>query len=299
MMFGFRDEFEYYECSSCKCLQIKSIPKEISKYYPAEYYSFNSDKRKKDNFIIKFIKLLIGKISIETKTLGKNNLLLKKLGLSFLEVVKEANINFNSKILDVGSGDGEKLNKLASAGFKNLTGIDPFIEQNIFYDNNVKIYKKEIAEVKEKFDMVMLNHAFEHMDHPEQKLKEINELLKPSSTLIIRIPVADSFAWNNYGTNWVNLDAPRHFYLHTYESIKILADKTNLEIQNVTYDSDECQFWVSEQYAKDIPMHDENSYYKENKSLFTKEQIKNYKTQAKELNQNGEGDKACFYLKKK
>ncbi len=299
MMFGLRDEFEYYECSSCKCLQIKSIPKEISKYYPAEYYSFNSDKRKIDNFIIKFFKLVIGQFFIKTKVFGRDSIFLKKLGLSFLEVIKGVNINFNSKILDVGSGDGEKLNILASAGFNNLTGIDPFIKQDVFYDNNVKIYKKEISEIKEKFDMVMLNHSFEHMDKPEQRLKEIKKLLKSSSTLIIRIPVADSYAWNNYGTNWVNLDAPRHFYLYTYQSIKILADKTDFEIQNVTYDSDECQFWVSEQYTKNIPMHDEHSYYKGNKSMFTKEQIKNYKTQAKELNRSGEGDKACFYLKKK
>ncbi len=40
MMFGFRDEFEYFECAECRCLQIKDIPVNISKYYPEEYYSF-------------------------------------------------------------------------------------------------------------------------------------------------------------------------------------------------------------------------------------------------------------------
>ena len=34
MMFGFRDEFTYFECSKCGCLQIAKIPKNVEKYYP-------------------------------------------------------------------------------------------------------------------------------------------------------------------------------------------------------------------------------------------------------------------------
>jgi hypothetical protein len=40
-MFGFRDEFTYFECSICGCLQISEIPENISKYYPLNYYSFS------------------------------------------------------------------------------------------------------------------------------------------------------------------------------------------------------------------------------------------------------------------
>lgn len=40
MMFGFLDEFVYFQCSNCGCLQIYDIPPNFSKYYPPEYYSF-------------------------------------------------------------------------------------------------------------------------------------------------------------------------------------------------------------------------------------------------------------------
>ena len=40
MMFGFRDEFLYFKCPVCGCLQIADIPKNLSKYYPENYYSF-------------------------------------------------------------------------------------------------------------------------------------------------------------------------------------------------------------------------------------------------------------------
>ena len=43
MMFGFRDEFTYFECSKCGCLQIAEIPKNISNYYPLNYYSYKKN----------------------------------------------------------------------------------------------------------------------------------------------------------------------------------------------------------------------------------------------------------------
>lgn len=43
MMFGFGEEFAYFECSKCGCLQISEIPVDISKYYPSDYYSFSQN----------------------------------------------------------------------------------------------------------------------------------------------------------------------------------------------------------------------------------------------------------------
>jgi hypothetical protein len=58
IMFGFRDEFKYFKCSFCGCLQIIERPKDLSKYYPSEsYYSYrpvvtpNSKKGKLKDFL--------------------------------------------------------------------------------------------------------------------------------------------------------------------------------------------------------------------------------------------------------
>jgi hypothetical protein len=43
MMFGFRDVFEYFECSGSGCLQLIDPPADMRRYYPADsYYSFDS-----------------------------------------------------------------------------------------------------------------------------------------------------------------------------------------------------------------------------------------------------------------
>ena len=40
MMYGFKDEFDYFECGNCGCLQIEQIPDDLSKYYPENYWQF-------------------------------------------------------------------------------------------------------------------------------------------------------------------------------------------------------------------------------------------------------------------
>lgn len=47
MQFGMQDEFDYYECLSCGCLQISEYPENISKYYPDKYFSYGSSSKGK------------------------------------------------------------------------------------------------------------------------------------------------------------------------------------------------------------------------------------------------------------
>lgn len=102
-----------------------------------------------------------------------------------------------------------------------------------------------------------------------------------------------------YGTNWVQLDAPRHLFLHTNQSLQILSDKTGFKIADVVFDSTELQFWGSEQYLKDIPFRDKKSFAENpRKSIFSKKQIASYKKMALELNKSKKGDSANFYLYK-
>ena len=41
MMFGTRESFIYFRCSSCGCIQIAEVLQDMSEFYPREnYYSF-------------------------------------------------------------------------------------------------------------------------------------------------------------------------------------------------------------------------------------------------------------------
>jgi SAM-dependent methyltransferase len=292
MMFGFRDSFHYFECSNCGCVQINAIPANINKYYPNNYYSFEDPlgaprkririERILDTFLIK-------------QQLGHSNpigLLWAIFKESPAPWIKKGFFNYSDKILDVGCGNGSILCELNRYGFKNLTGIDPYINKDIIISNEVKIYKKKLEEVNETFDLIMFHHSFEHMEDPKQVLKTTYKLLCKNGKLIIRTPVANSYAWRKYTSSWVQLDPPRHFFLHTTKSIKLLADLTGFDILEIEYDSTAFQFFGSELYLLNIPLIE---FYTGN-NIFSQNKMNYFEQESKRLNRINDGDSACFYF---
>src|SRR5256885_2327700 len=75
------------------------------------------------------------------------------------------------------------------------------------------------SELDGSWNMVMFNHSFEHLPEPVQVLRRVARLLSPDGVCVIRIPVAGSYAWRRYREDWVQLDAPRHLFLHTTASL--------------------------------------------------------------------------------
>lgn len=299
MMFGYRDEFEYLECSRCGCLQIKDVPADLSKYYPKSYYSFDTTGQgSTDGSAPNFLKRqrlrhylgkknLLGALSSKLYKVPRDFFWLRRIGL-----------DLDSQILEVGCGSGKLLLQMQSEGFANLTGVDPFIEGDISHGSEVKILKKEITQMSGQFDFIMLHHSFEHIPEQLITLKKLYELLKPERYVLLRIPVV-AFAWRKYGVDWVALDAPRHLFLHSLESLRILANEAGFAIKGIKFDSDAFQFLGSEQYIRDIPLTDERSYLvNPEKSIFSPEQVEAFRKESAELNKNNDGHYACFYLYK-
>lgn len=303
MMFGTRDEFDYLECGACGTLQICEIP-DLSLYYPKDYYSFSENHE--SYFTEKFYRRIAARFVAQFFTSGRNfigkRLSQKNAGFVFFfpEPLKEKflNLNFQSRILDFGCGNGRLLKYLHYFGFRNLIGADAFIEKDIFYPNGIKIYKKSLPEIAPFFDLVMLHHSFEHLPNPFESLREIHALLRENKFCLIRIPVVN-FAWEKYGVNWFQLDAPRHLFIYTERSFRVLAEKAGFAVEKVVYDSEAAQFYVSEQYACDISMSDERAFNGNfSKSIFTPEQMHEWERETDKLNEENKGDQACFYLRK-
>jgi SAM-dependent methyltransferase len=182
-------------------------------------------------------------------------------------------------------------------------GIDPYIEADIDYENGFSIKKCLISDMHNemaRFDLIMFNHSFEHMPHPDEVLNAAAAVLSDSGTIMIRIPTVDSHAWDHYRENWVQLDAPRHLYIHSRASLDILAAQAGLAITEVIYDSYSFQFWGSEQYIRDVPLESEQSFKNAgiHSSQFTQQQISEFERKAEELNKINLGDMAAYYLKK-
>ena len=97
MQLGTREQFEYFQCKNCECLQIKNPPENLDKYYPSDYYSYNLYPLFKNSIISK----IISKHRTSYNLFGKD-ILGKLLSLihpnELLRTISESKININSCI---------------------------------------------------------------------------------------------------------------------------------------------------------------------------------------------------------
>lgn len=284
-MFSGTEKFDYFECGNCGTLQISEIPEDMSKYYPANYYSLQSNLKFSQKLINKF-RDLIFYYNFPKSLAEKWSVKIPNLALEAFLKIKPAK---SLKILDVGCGEGKFLKSLYGLGFKNILGIEPFAVKT--QEKPFSILKKSLEEITEKFDIITFNHVFEHVENVHQTLKKCHEILQDNGKMIIRIPVKDSAAFEEYGENWVQWDAPRHFHLLTKKATQILAEENGFALEKYYNDSYKLQFTGSEKYRRGLT-------YQTSNAIFSKEEIAHFNEKAKELNKIGKGDQAVVILRK-
>ena len=287
-MFGFRKEFQYLECSACGCLQIAEYPADISNYYPPNYYSFHLPVARINKTWWKKYKLAL-KLFLPQR--------MRSTTMGAWMVNCHAKTSYD--ILDIGCGKGRLICNLYNLGFDHVQGIDKYLPEEIDYGHGVKVLNKDLSCLPpDTYDILMMHHVLEHMENQLNVLKECYRLLRKGRYLLIRIPVK-SYAWEKYNTDWVQIDAPRHYYIHTVESMKNLVSKTDFKINRIEFDSTGFQFWGSEQYKKGIPLMAPDSYFIDPaNSFFSEKEIREFDNEAKNLNLHSKGDQAVFYLYK-
>lgn len=286
-MFGGGRVFDYDFCDECRCIQLSGPAMNPSHLYPSKYHSFSRD-------LADFYMSARGRKKIERikKNFGNPSLAIKDNPV--LELLRDLKIDREAVIADIGCGNGELLYVLRELGFKNNVGFDPFLEEPIRYLNGLQIKKLGLDAIQSKFDVIMLNHSFEHMANPLSVLHQLRALLKDSqSRILIRIPVVNKM-WNDFGEYWYQIDPPRHLHLFSHQGMSLLLQQAHLKAEKTVFDSTVAQVFLSEKNfyrfnTKDV------SYYL--KRLCKPIRRWGLKAKVKGWNQDGLGDQAAFWIK--
>jgi SAM-dependent methyltransferase len=292
MLFGTGEVFEYLECGYCGCLQITEVPADLARHYPAsQYYSYSPPRLKKYPAWMMALRKLRSRAFLGEPTLAGKLIASLSNENEHFAWIRDAGGNLDWRILDVGCGAGKLILQMQRDGFRDVTGLDAFIERDLDYGNGVRIHKRQLHELDGIYDFIMLHHSFEHMPDPRGSLRDLRRLVAPDGSVLIRVPLADSYARRRYGVHWLQWDAPRHLFLHTVKSLYVLAEQTGFTIAKVIYDSWNIQFG-GEGYIRQGLAGEANT-----NAGFVPEEKVALQQFVRQLNTLRDGDQAAFYLR--
>jgi SAM-dependent methyltransferase len=248
LMFGTGETFEYLHCASCGVLHLLAIPSDMGRFYPARsYYSVHTAGRSLRQ-VLKSFRDRLQESGLPVASWVRR--LAPNVALAAMTVAAPSR---SARVLDVGCGDGELLRSMARLGYTHLTGADPLLAAPSSA-GGVSLVKGGLDAVDGQFDLISFHHSLEHIADQVGVLRQAGERLASGGSVLVRIPTCDSLAFSAYGPRWVQLDAPRHLFLHSHRSIAHVAAGAGLAVRDLRCDSQPMQFWASDMYCANVPL---------------------------------------------
>lgn len=294
MMVGLREPFTYHRCERCRSLWLTDPPEDLAPYYAGAYYSMRTPAPKADAWT----KLrAAAALRLPARIVDRAG---RVRGLSgtpwFARWLAGLGIKRTDKIGDIGSGAGQLLAEMRVHGFRDLWGFDPFLSDASDADG-IHLRKTDVSGAPDGFKLLMSHHSLEHVPDPLAALRTARRKLAAGGVLLVRLPVADSYADRTYGGDWVALDPPRHLWIPSEDGMLRLAGSAGFTTTRIFYDSSELQFYASEQYQRDVPLCDPRSVAEGSEVVFDRADLLAFKQRAAELNARSAGDSAGFVLR--
>ena len=215
-LLGIEGEFTLVKCSQCGLLYLNPQPtsEEISRYYPPEYDGY---------------------VGVDLDQMPWLRRLSVKYGL-YKRQRAVTRYRKGGRLLEVGCATGMFLDTMRRSGSWDVYGID--ISEHAVQcacdqlGLNVTCGQLEEADFPDGFfDAVVMWDVLEHLPDPKAGLLEVRRVLAPDGWLIFRVPNLDSLDARLFGPYWAGLDAPRHFFVFSVETVRQLLETSGFTLQ--------------------------------------------------------------------
>jgi len=233
--YGNAGVWDTYRCPKCKHIYQSPIPddKELSKYYPKTYYSFQEVKKYDFKPSITSAKKIFLRMNFLKKERGYNfpNLkgswifsFLYKVLLSKPLYFDDFKFILNGTYLDYGCGSGGTVGIMQYFGW-NAEGVDitrKAVENGIKSGLNLRCGSNEqLDDYNNYYDVIYSSHTFEHVSDIDILFKKLYNSLKHNGLMTFTIPNGNAASIDIYKDDFYFFTMPVHINLFTSKSIEI------------------------------------------------------------------------------
>jgi SAM-dependent methyltransferase len=243
-------KYNLVSCKSCKMAFVNPTPswEQIQTFYPDSYspYQLNMQMVNEEAHSVKY-KLARARYA-ELFQSSKKNKILSSL-IRVVEILSGRIISYtlgaplslpkNARILELGYGSGYWLLAMKELGYKNLEGFDIDANKNrvsTLKDAGIGVTSGDFLDNNydtNSYDLIRLEHVFEHLPYPLPVLNKITSLLKKDGILVMNFPSIESLSFKVSRANWYNLQTPKHLFFPSRKSTLKYIEKAGLEIVNM------------------------------------------------------------------
>lgn len=243
--FGTQGKWSMAYCIDCTLywLAPQPSPEELARAYQ-NYYTHRPTSQKKTKGIKKLKKqfrlaLLNALCGYSIK--GVNQRI--STALSYMPILKNYALKSfgwlegphnTKKLLDYGCGNGSFLNQMRELGWE-VSGIEFDKKSAEAARNHFRIpvfleNSKEALLPPNSYDAVTMNHVVEHLRDPLKVLQYCHDILSEGGQLVITTPNAKSLGHHIYKRSWRGLEFPRHLFVFTPKSMRLLIEKAGFKV---------------------------------------------------------------------
>ena len=169
-----------------------------------------------------------------------------------INIILSLNVNQSLKILEIGSGNGFFIEECEKSNI-NITGSEADEEQyNLLTKNFSNIIKIALPiknfnnKLSNKFDVVVFNDVFEHLENLDLILIQLKSILKINGQIVINLPSSDGLIYkfsnilnkigftNFYDRLWQKNLASPHLSYFNNSNLKMLFNKHGYNLIHTT-----------------------------------------------------------------
>ena len=205
------DRFELHQCRRCGYARTEPVPRDLGRYYPQRYRRFNAF----------------------------GAFVLRRLYLRRVDGWL-ARLPGGGVALEIGSGTGWMLGALRDRGWKAI-GSERELGAAVVarVASAAPVFVGDLAAIRPAagLDLVIMFHVLEHLERPDEALRDVAERLRPGGTLVLGLPNIGSWQARFAGRRWTHLDVPRHLCHFTPRAIEQALTDAGLRLERLTFTS--------------------------------------------------------------